>query len=161
MMPPVLKLIRFGLRLDRSNAAETKFATMLTPIVASTNTALPSSTIHWLSTSRSSSAGSSTALPYTCTEAAETITEVNTKAVQLNGRPSRLPRTTVSRLGEKRAKSEKLSIRVASTPTVSPTAANVWYHCSPADSAVSPPPRVQEICHLACHSIHTARTIMT
>ena len=56
-----------------------------------------------------------------------------------------MPFTTSGAAGEKRAKSEKLSMSVASTPTVSPTAANVWYHCSPVESCSSPPPRVQEM----------------
>ena len=79
-----------------------------------------------LSTFSSSSAGSSTASPYTETEAADTMTDVSANAVQLNGRPHALPFTTSARDGENRAKSEKLSIRVASTPTVRPTAAMVW-----------------------------------
>src|SRR5215211_3090194 len=153
MIPPALKLIRLGLRLDRSKAAETKLATMFTPIVATTNTALPASTIHWLLTFSSRAAGSSTALPKTFTDAADTSTEVSAKAVQLNGRPHRLPLTTSRREGENRAKSEKLSIRVARTPTVSPIAANVWYHCSPVDNGASPPPRVQLMLQSACHSI--------
>ena len=33
-IPPTLKEIFLGLRLDRSKAAETKFATIFTPIVA-------------------------------------------------------------------------------------------------------------------------------
>ena len=123
--------MRFGFRFDKSNAAETKLATMLTPIVATTNTTLPASTIHSFSTFSSNAAGSSTASPYTSTDAADTRTEVSANAVQLKGSPSRLPLTTSARLGEKRAKSEKLSMSVASTPTVSPIAAKVWYHCSP------------------------------
>ena len=126
MMPPLRKLIRFGLMLDRSYAADTKFATMFTPMVASTKTPLPNNMMMSLSTRSSSSAGSSTASPYTETEAAETTTDVSANAVQLNGRPQILPFTTSARDGEKRAKSEKLSIRVASTPTVRPTAAMVW-----------------------------------
>ena len=54
------------------------------------------------------------------------MTDVSANAVQLIGRPQALPFTTSARDGEKRAKSEKLSIRVASTPTVRPTAAMVW-----------------------------------
>src|SRR5687767_7556416 len=149
MMPPVLKLIRLGFRFDRSKAAETKFATMLTPMVATTKTTLPASTMYSFSTSSSSAAGSSTASPYTSTDAADTRTEVSANAVQLNGSPHALPFTTSAREGEKRAKSEKLSMSVASTPTVNPTAANVWYTRSPADSCSSPPPRVQLICQPA------------
>ena len=50
-----------------------------------------------LSTFSSSSAGSSTASPYTATDAADTMTEVSANAVQLNGRPHALPFTTAAR----------------------------------------------------------------
>ena len=50
---------------------------------------------------------------------------------------------------------------MASTPTVSPIAANVWYHCSPAESTVSPPPWVQEMSKSACQSIQPASTSIT
>ena len=50
MMPPLRKLIRFGLMLDRSYAADTKFATMFTPMVASTKTPLPNNMMMSLST---------------------------------------------------------------------------------------------------------------
>ncbi len=36
-IPPTRKETRLGLTLDRSNAAETKLATMFTPIVATMN----------------------------------------------------------------------------------------------------------------------------
>src|SRR4051812_29624659 len=125
MMPPRLNVMYFGHTLARSYAGETKFATMLTPTVATTNTSAPTSTIQSFSTLSSSSVGSRTAEPYTFTVAADTMTEVTANSVQLTGRPQKLPRITACLLGAKRAKSEKFSIRVASTPMVSPTAANV------------------------------------
>ena len=75
--------------------------------------------------------------------------------------PERCPSPRRARLGEKRAKSEKLSISVASTPTVSPIAAKDWHHCSPADRPASPPPRVQRDGPAGLPSIQTARAIIT
>src|SRR3954463_11241426 len=94
MMPPRLNVMYFGHTLARSYAGETKFATMFTPTVATTNTSAPTSTIQSFSTRASSSVGSSTARPYTLTDAADTTTEVTANSVQLIGRPQKFPRTT-------------------------------------------------------------------
>src|SRR3954468_16483174 len=158
MMPPRLNVMYFGQTLARSYAGDTKFATMLTPTVARTNTSAPISTIQSFSTLFSSSVGSSTAEPYTLTDAADTTTEVSANSVQLTGRPQKLPRITARLLGANRAKSEKFSISVASTPMVSPTAAKVWYTCSPVLSGL--PPVVQEMSKSACQSIQPAMASM-
>src|SRR5215208_3582172 len=56
--------------------------------------------------------GSVIASPYTATEPAVTTTVTSEKAMKLTGRPQKLPTLTIRSDGEKREKSQKLSISV-------------------------------------------------
>ena len=95
IMPPTLNVIFCGQTLARSYAGETKLATMLTPMVAMAKVSAPRTSTQVLPTLATSSAGSVMASPNTSSEPAVTITETTTKAVELSGRPQKLPRRTV------------------------------------------------------------------
>lgn len=93
--PPTLKVIFCGQTLARSYAGETKLATMLTPMVAMAKVSAPSTRTQVLPISATRWAGSVIALPNTSSEPAVTMTDTITKAVELMGRPQKLPRLTV------------------------------------------------------------------
>ena len=87
-------------------------ATMLTPMVAIAKVSAPTMSTGVLCTLASSSAGSVMASPNTCMLPAVTITDSSANAVELIGRPQKLPRRTVFWSGVNREKSQKLSISV-------------------------------------------------
>src|SRR3979490_173419 len=74
IMPPARQLIRCGLTLEKSNAGEMKFATMLMPMVAIVNVNAPSTIASVLSMRATVWTGSVISSPNTGTVAAAVIT---------------------------------------------------------------------------------------
>ena len=91
-MPPVRKLIFCGEQLEKSNAGETKFATMLIPMVAVIIVSRPIATARSLPTRLTVSIGSVIMRPNSdwVPETITTVTMENSR--KLNGSPQRLPR---------------------------------------------------------------------
>src|SRR3954464_7044414 len=112
MSPPRRKSTYFGATLARSYDADTKFATMLMPIVAMTNVIAPMIVTPTLSIRETISTGSVIASPNTAMLPAVTATVTTANAMKLIGRPQKLPRTTVGRFGANREKSQKFNSSV-------------------------------------------------
>src|SRR6476646_8505402 len=110
--PPRRKSMYFGATLARSWEADTKFATTLMPIVALTKVMEAMPVTHTLSILATISTGSVIASPNTAMLPAVTATVTTANAMKLTGRPQKLPRTTVDRLGANREKSQKFSSSV-------------------------------------------------
>src|SRR3982074_3077099 len=89
IIPPIRQLIRCGLTLEKSNAGEMKFATMLMPTVAVTKVAAPSRIAKVLSTRSTVLIGSVISCPYTGTVAAAVRTVSSEKKTKLIGRPQK------------------------------------------------------------------------
>ena len=109
-MPPMRQLIFCGATLEKSNAGEMKFATMLMPTVAVTNVRPPSRIANGVSMRSTVWMGSVMSSPNTGTVADAVITVSSEKNRKLTGRPSRLPRLTALNERPYRAKSPKFSM---------------------------------------------------
>src|SRR4051794_2433937 len=110
IMPPARQLIRCGLTLEKSNAGEMKFATMLMPIVAMVNVSAPSTIANVLSMRDTVATGSVISSPKTGMVSDEVTTTRIENARKLTGRPSRLPRLTAPNDLPYREKSPKFSM---------------------------------------------------
>src|SRR5688500_11397648 len=109
-MPPRMKVMCLGDTLAKSNAGETKLATMLMPMVAMMKVRAPSTAATVLSTRATISTGSWRYSPNTGRVAEVVITVTMEKAMKLTGRPQKLPFLTAGMSFEKREKSLKLTI---------------------------------------------------
>src|SRR3954471_7479457 len=110
IMPPVRQLIRCGLTLEKSNAGEMKFATMLMPMVAIVKVSAPSTIAKVLSIRATVVTGSVISSPKTgMVSDAVTTTRIE-KSRKLTGKPSRLPRFTAPNDLPYREKSPKFNI---------------------------------------------------
>ena len=105
IMPPIRQLIRCGLTLEKSNAGETKFATMLMPIVAIMKVSAPSTTAVVESRRATVCTGSSISSPNTGFVAAAVMTTSSANTRKFTGRPRKLPRFTAAKLFPYREKS--------------------------------------------------------
>jgi hypothetical protein len=123
IMPPARQLIRCGLTLQKSNAGEMKFATMLMPMVAIVKVSAPSTMAKVLSMRATVATGSVMSSPKTGMVSDEVTTTRIENARKFTGRPSRLPRLTARNDLPYPEKSPKLSIGPQKYDT---TRAKVW-----------------------------------
>ncbi|SSS39976.1 Uncharacterised protein [Acinetobacter baumannii] len=91
IIPPIRQLILLGETLEKSNAGETKLATILIPMVAIIKVKLPKITTKVLSSLPTISTGSVMSLPYTGSVAAIHTTVSKEKPKKLIGSPRKLP----------------------------------------------------------------------
>ena len=96
-----------------SYAGETKFATMLMPMVATMKVTEPRITTKGLPIFCTMSTGSMMAVPKTFSVPAVTMTVMIEKTRKLTGRPRKLPFLMVGSSLPKRAKSPKFNSRAA------------------------------------------------
>ena len=104
-MPPMRQLMRCGLTLEKSKAGETKFATMLMPMVAMMKVRQPRTTAVVLSRRATVSTGSVIIEPNTGTVADAVTVTSSAKTRKFSGRPRKLPRLTSAIERPYRAKS--------------------------------------------------------
>src|SRR5580698_3338191 len=97
-IPPIRQLIRLGATFEKSNAGDTKFATMLIPIVAIVKVNAPRITAVGWSIRPTVSTGSVINCPKTGSVAAVVTTVTSENARKLTGRPQKLPRFTLLKL---------------------------------------------------------------
>ena len=93
-MPPMRQLMRDGATLEKSNAGDTKLATMLMPMVASTRVRMPSAAATPLSMRATVSIGSCSISPKMGCVPDTTTTVMTANSRKLTGRPQKLPRFT-------------------------------------------------------------------
>ena len=98
IIPPIRQLIRLGATLEKSNAGDTKLATMLMPMVAVMNVNAPSATANVLSMRLTVSTGSMMSWPNTGRVEDVVITVSSEKPRKLTGNPQKLPRLTSAKL---------------------------------------------------------------
>src|SRR3712207_4989155 len=110
IMPPRMKVMCLGETLAKSNAGETKLATMLMPMVAMMKVAAPNTAATVLSTRATTSTGSWMYSPKTGSVAEVVITVTIENAMKLTGRPQKLPFFTDGMSLANREKSLKLTI---------------------------------------------------
>ncbi|SSS39970.1 Uncharacterised protein [Acinetobacter baumannii] len=91
IIPPIRQLILLGETLEKSNAGETKLATILIPIVAIIKVKLPKITTKVLSSLPTISTGSVISFPYTGSVAAIHTTVSKEKPKKLIGKPRKFP----------------------------------------------------------------------
>jgi hypothetical protein len=96
IIPPIRQLIRCGATLEKSNAGETKFATMLMPIVAIMKVRAPSTTAVVESRRATVCTGSSISSPNTGFVAAAVMTTSSAKTRTFTGSPRKFPRRTAA-----------------------------------------------------------------
>src|SRR3712207_2876901 len=95
---------------------------MLIPTVAIANVRAPKIKTRVLGILATTSTGSVIASPNTVAEPLVTTTTTSENAMKLTGSPQKLPTLTIRSVGEKREKSQKLSINVEKYATTSETA---------------------------------------
>src|SRR5882757_6175259 len=96
IIPPARQLIRCGLTLEKSNAGEMKFATMLMPIVAIVNVNAPSTIANVESMRDTVSTGSVISWPYTGTVSDAVTTTKIENIRKLTGSPRKFPLRTAA-----------------------------------------------------------------
>src|SRR3954447_18443416 len=147
IIPPARQLIRCGLTLEKSNAGEMKFATMLMPIVAMANDNAPNTIANVESIFATVATGSVMSSPNTgmVSEAVTTTSIENTR--KFTGRPRKLPRLTASNDFPYLAKSPKFSMGPekydttrAIAPSITGTESRPVYVTSPRFRSMAPQP---------------------
>ena len=98
IMPPIRQLIFCGFTLEKSNAGETKLATMLMPTVAIMKVSAPRMTAYTLSSWATVCTGSMISSPNTGRVAAAVTTTSSEKTRKFTGRPRKLPFLTAAKL---------------------------------------------------------------
>lgn len=98
IMPPMRHEILFGATLEKSNAGEMKFATMLMPTVAVTNVRPPRRIANGVSMRSTVWIGSVMSSPKTGIVAEAVMTVSSEKKRKLTGRPQKLPFLTAEKL---------------------------------------------------------------
>src|ERR671910_2489848 len=110
---------------------------MLIPTVATAKVTAPMIKTRVLGILATSWTGSVMASPYTATEPAVTTTVTSEKAVKLTGNPQKLPHLTIRSDGEKREKSQKLSISVEKYATTREAAVRNATMAAPVERSLS------------------------
>ena len=118
IIPPILKLILLGIKLARSYAGGTKFATILIPTVAAKNAKAAIIVNSMLSTLATISVGLATYSPKIAIVPPVIINVMKEKKIMFPTKPHRLPFFISSSFLTNLAKSPKLITTAAKYPTI-------------------------------------------
>src|SRR6218665_2344067 len=160
IMPPPRPLMCCGATLEKSNAGDTKLATMLMPMVATMKVSAPSTTAVTLSMRATMATGSVINSLNTGRVAEVGMTVSSAKPRKITGMPQKLQRLTATKSLPYREKSPKFSIGPekydttnAIAPRMTGTASQPWYLTLPSVRLM--------FCQPALCTSHRAGTIIT